>query len=568
MTTKTPSRGRRASARRLALALGLAASVSAMCALPGHAAAHAVLEHTTPHQNAAVASAPSSVRLDFNEPVEVSFGAVRVYDERGERVDSGRVEHPRGEQRSVTIGVRAGLGRGVLTTTYRVVSADGHPVSGGFAFGVGERVTARRGTPHVADLLARSSAGPAVEGAYGIARGVHYAALLLLAGAVFFGLLVWPAGAPARWPARVLLGAAAAGFVAALAGIALQGALAAGVSLGHAADAAVLEGSLDTRTGHAWLLRSLAWALLVVLIALFRGGPSRWARLGLALPVAVLVGSLPYGGHAATQSPQALLVGADVLHVLAAGAWLGGLTLLLACFWPRRGQAPGEGAVQATVRFSRLALPAVAVLVVAGSAQAWFHLGSIVAFVHTTYGWALLSKIVLLAGVVALAAGNRRRTARLAAGGTGAAAAPRLRRAMRAEVALAALALAATATLVRAAPPATIAGGPVVRELDLGPMRLTMDVEPASVGPNDYHLYLFDRRTGAQIDRVEELTVRLVQRDKRIGPITIDIPRKGPAHYELRNSALGVRGTWEATVTARVSEFDEYAAKTEFEVRP
>ena len=139
---------------------------------------------------------------------------------------------------------------------------------------------------------------------------------------------------------------------------------------------------------------------------------------------------------------------------------------------------------------------------------------------------------------------------------------------MRAEVALAVLVLAATATLVRAAPPATIDNGPVVRELDLGPMRLQMDIEPATVGPNDYHLYLFDRRTGAQIDRVEELTVRLVQRDKDIGPITIAIPRKGPAHYELRNSTLGVRGTWAATITARVSEFDEYAAKTEFEVKP
>ncbi len=171
----------------------------------------------------------------------------------------------------------------------------------------------------------------------------------------------------------------------------------------------------------------------------------------------------------------------------------------------------------------------------------------------------------MLCIVIAVAAGNRQRTNRLAAGDADSA--PQLRRAMRAEVAFAMLVLAATATLVRAAPPATIANGPVIRELDLGPMRLQLDIEPASVGPNDYHLYLFDRRTGAQIDRVEQLTVRLVQRDKDIGPITIDIPRKGAAHYELRDSTLGVRGTWEATITARVSDFDEYSATTQFEVR-
>ena len=94
-----------------------------------------------------------------------------------------------------------------------------------------------------------------------------------------------------------------------------------------------------------------------------------------------------------------------------------------------------------------------------------------------------------------------------------------------------------------------------------------MDVEPETAGPNDYHLYLFDRRTGAQVDRVEEMTVRLVQPEKGIGPITLDIPRKGPAHYELRNATLGVDGGWEATVIARVSDFDEYAARTRFEVR-
>ena len=252
--------------------------------------------------------------------------------------------------------------------------------------------------------------------------------------------------------------------------------------------------------------------------------------------------------------------------MLAAGAWLGGLALLLICFWPRRHQQLADGAADATARFSRLALPAIVVLIAAGSTQAWFYLGSVGAFFDSTYGWALLAKIGVLCLIVALAAANRRRTVHLAGGDVSAA--PRLRRAMRAEVVLAVFVLGATATLVRAAPPATINNGPVVRELDLGPMRLQMDIEPAAVGPNDYHLYLFDQRTGAQIDRVKELTVKLVQREKNIGPITLDIPRKGPAHYELRNSTLGVRGTWDATITARVSDFDEYSATTTFTVRP
>jgi copper transport protein len=192
-------------------------------------------------------------------------------------------------------------------------------------------------------------------------------------------------------------------------------------------------------------------------------------------------------------------------------------------------------------------------------------MGSVDAFFNTTYGWALVAKIVLLGAIVAVAAGSRRQTIQLERGEP--ISPGRLRRSMSVEVLVAVFVLGATATLVRAAPPVTESEGPVVRELNLGPMRLQMDIEPATVGPNDMHLYLFDRRTGRQIDRVKEMSLRLTQREKGVGPITLDIPREGPAHYELRNSTLGISGGWEGTVTARVSEFDEFSGRIKFEVR-
>lgn len=502
--------------------------------------------------------------MPFNEPVEVSFGAVRVFDSNGKRVDRGDVSHPDGEQTSVTVSVREDLARGIYTGTYRVISADGHPVSGGFSFGVGEPVARGkgRGAPDVAKLLARSDTGPVTEGAYGVVRGLHYAALLLVGGALFFRLFVWPAQTQARWPRRLLAIAAAVGLVASLAGIALQGALGAGVSFFDALDSKVLDGTLSTRTGEAWLLRACAWFVAGAVLLLLPRPPRRTDLALLALPAAVLVGSLPYAGHADTQTPKAVLIPADVLHVLVASAWLGGLVLLLATFWPRHD--PEDAAGQATARFSRLALPAIGVLVAAGLAQAWFYLGSIDVLFTTTYGIALLAKVALLAGIIGFAAGNRRRVGQLTV--DGAETAPALRRAMRAEVLLALLVLAATATLVRAAPPAASNQGPVVRELDVGPMRLQMDIEPAKVGPNDYHLYLFNRRTGAQAD-VKQVTLRLRQRDKDIGPFKLDIPRKGPAHYERLGPPLGVPGEWEAEIDVRVSKFDQFTARTKFEVR-
>jgi hypothetical protein len=59
--------------------------------------------------------------------------------------------------------------------------------------------------------------------------------------------------------------------------------------------------------------------------------------------------------------------------------------------------------------------------------------------------------------------------------------------------------------------------------------------------------------------------VQLVARLDRVSPTTYsELPRA----RALRNSALGMAGTWEARVTARVSKFDEYSARTTFKVRP
>jgi copper transport protein len=70
--------------RRLGLVLALAGLVAAVAAAP--ASAHALLEATTPERGVALDAAPRQVVLRFSEPVEIEFGAVRVYDAAGKEV--------------------------------------------------------------------------------------------------------------------------------------------------------------------------------------------------------------------------------------------------------------------------------------------------------------------------------------------------------------------------------------------------------------------------------------------------------------------------------------------------
>jgi copper transport protein len=200
-----------------------------------------------------------------------------------------------------------------------------------------------------------------------------------------------------------------------------------------------------------------------------------------------------------------------------------------------------------------MAVAAVVALVLAGTLQAWFYLGSLGALTDGAYGLALLAKVVLVAAVVALGWLNRRALARASTAG--------VRRAMRAEVGIALGVLVATVVLVRAAPPVAATQGPQTRDLVLGPMRMELVAEPARVGSNAFHLYLFDRRTGAQVDRVDEVLLYLTNRERDLR-FKIAVARKGPAHYELLGQPLPAEGRWDVRVEVRRGEFDLYTART------
>ena len=188
---------------------------------------------------------------------------------------------------------------GTYTVTFRVVSADAHPVSGGFVFTVGDPGAAPSVT--VAGLIEEGEAGPVTSVAFGVVRALSYLAIALAVGGVVFLAAVWrPAlraagGAAPAWgqAARAFagrfgrLGAAtvALGLLTGVLGIVLQGANAAGTSFWGALDPGVIGEVLGTRFGTVWGLRLIAWLLLGVLalVALRRPRPGLLAAAALPL---------------------------------------------------------------------------------------------------------------------------------------------------------------------------------------------------------------------------------------------------------------------------------------------
>jgi copper transport protein len=571
--------------RRLLLAF--AAALAAALLLAPSALAHATLEGSSPPRGATVKQQPRAVVFRFSEPVEGNFGAVRVYDVEGQRVDQGDTFHPGGEGPRLGVHLKPGLSEGSYTATYRVVSADGHIVSGGYVFSIGKPGRAPEAT--VAELVAGGGSGTATEIGLGVARGVQYAALAVAIGTLAFLLGVWrPARrlvsedgerwgrADAAFERRlriVLLTAAAAGALSALAAVVFEAAQAAGISATAALDATVLRAELGTRFGTVWGFTALAWILvgLPALPALRRG--SSWSLGALFVPLAFVALEPALSGHPSTQSPVALLFPANVLHVVAMSVWVGGLAALVLILpaATRALEPPERGRLLAAVlaRFSPIALLCVAAILLTGFGQAYAYVRDLDNLLDSAYGRAVLIKLVLLVGLlVPLGAYNRYRSVprleRIAAGGEPPGRAGLLlRRALRGEVALVVVVLGVTAALAGYAPATAVQSGPFSGSAALGPAELEITVDPARVGANQVHLYLFDATGGAQFTRVKEIEIAATEPENAIGPLPLEPRRAAPGHYTVQAAQLSVAGDWELEVTARVSAFDQYAAAIE-----
>jgi copper transport protein len=556
-------------------------------AVPASASAHARLVGTVPKAGADLQRQPRSVVFLFSEPIEASFAVIRVFDAQGTAVETGKPFRAPGRSNGLEIALQPNLPEGTYSATYRLISADSYPVSGGIVFSIG-----KPSSGVIAPLPGQAKTGRATSVALWADRWLGYAAIGIAIGALFFLVWAWrpalaegAAGGEEPWAhasvafgrrLRLLIGGAiAAGVVASLLALPLQGALAAGTSPWKGLEVDVLKDVLHTRFGPLMIARAAAWAVLgaiLVLAARRRRGaaPGRPVSPELValvmLPIGSLLVSPPLAGHARTQSPQALLFPADVLHVTAMSLWLGGLATLAVAVPAalRLLDEPDRGRLllAALSRFSAVALVSVAALALSGVAQAIFEVGSIPALVDTGYGRAVLAKSLLLGALIGLGAANRTRLIPGLIRAAEAAAGPEriwasVRRNVGIEVALIAVVLGVTALLVSYAPPSDASSsaappprGRVSGRATIGDAILRYTVDPARVGLNQLNLFL-RRADGRPYMRTKQIRAELLSLpDQGNIPRTVRFELVGPGHYVNSATRFDHAGLWSVKVVA------------------
>jgi copper transport protein len=542
------------------IAAVLAMSVLALT-LPAAASAHAVLVRSVPSNDTVLNHAPREIRLIFNEPVETAFGSIRVYDSTAHRFDDGQIHRP--DARAVSVGVAGPLARGTYTVTWRVISADSHPVHGAFVFHVEAAGTNPAGIAATLDEGTPRSVTVGLD----VARFLDFALLLLLAGGA--GALLWALasapGAVRRRLAAVLAVAAAGLAVVALAGIFFEGASAGGFTIGEAVHWSVFRGVLATRFGKVWLGQAVAAVVLAALALLLRRRADRLAAVattGLAVGLLVTPG---LAGHARTTGGTAMV--ADFVHLTAGATWTGGLVfLVLGLVWAVEDR--WALASRAVPRFSTLAVVSVTALIAAGTVNAYLQVRAWRGLWDTTYGLLLLSKIGLVLPLLLLGAyNNRYAVPRLRLGIASVVEQRRFLRTAGGEVALMIAIVAVTAVLVSEVPAkASVAPtGPYATEAQLGPLDLNLVVDPARAGTNAIHVYLL-KRSGQPAD-VAEANLSLSLPSKQIGPLRFRTRRLAPGHYVVYGADLALAGDWQLRVDARRGQFQAFDTTLSIPVR-
>lgn len=462
--------------------------VIALAVAPRAAWAHAHLVRSTPAAGAHLATSPAAVRLWYSEAAEATMTTITLTGPSGTHT-LGLVKADPADPLLLVATIEAPLPAGRYTVHWRTVAKDdGHPSSGSFAFVVtGEpagSVGASGGTAATAPMSAAvsdsaSAVTPAVSMPQGMsveapgyvaARWLEFVALIMVVGAAAFALLVLPrvetrAGtvqtadfnrrATAR-SAKVGLAGGVAFLIASVCRLYAERA----VVGGNVAITTVLQSTW----GRAWTLQSAIAIIACVAFAVARRSRRGGAPWLLAAIAAIALAATPaFSGHAiAAPANRTVSVTLDVIHVIAAGGWLGGLLVLAIVGVPSALSAGGttdpDGGLPlvATVvnAFSPLALIFAGLVVASGVTAAWLRIGSFAALLHSSYGTVLLVKLGLVLLVIAGGAFNwlRMRHA-LANRETGVSSVGAFRRSAWLELTAGALVIAATAVLVATQPP-------------------------------------------------------------------------------------------------------------------
>jgi copper transport protein len=531
------------------------------------ASAHAILTRVSPEPDAVLEESPEEISLSFTETISIPAQGIRLFDPSGSEV-SGITAVARGS--TMTAKVPLLTTDGSYTVAWKAVSADGHAISGAYLF----------------HLRVATLTQPVAGAESGVAL---WPSLLRVLGTVLsIGALALYLGRPRRRGFGLWAVASVGALLSLLSSVAAAGSVR---STGWSV-------SFSTSTGRLTVLALLLTICGLVLTLCTQGlarsrasdsdeptTPGRNADRALAVLAVLTVATIALEGHAVAINPVALSVTMTLGHVLAALCWGAGLVWMEA-----RTRAASAAELQAVViKRSPWAIGAVVILGITGLVLVLDRV-PLNELLSSWYGRLGLLKLLLLFVAVGLALSNRYRlTPKLLTGPAPdqavsaqpasdqpvpvqpasdqpvpvqPAAVSQLRRSVRIEMLVLALALLLGATLAQVSPPQAgvggTAGGSFSERAAFGTGQVELRVDPGLRGMNEVHVTALGS-DGRLMPGVEELELSLSLAVDNIGPLKPEMQTISEGH-SVSYARFPFAGEWTVLVTARLSKFEAISA--------
>ena len=506
----------------------------------GSASAHADLDSSDPAPSSVLADGPSEIFLDFSEPVTTSSDSVELFDQDGAPVAIDAAEVSSSDATVVVAGGLPELNDGLYVVAWRVVSDDGHVAEGAYTFEVGSGGATVDAGGLVSSVLAQREAQSGLALGIAVSRFLAYLALALVVGGLSLmaaeqrvARRIWSV---TTWSLGTLALATLAHFV-------LQGPYSHGGSWVDAFDSSLWSSVLDTRLGIASIVRlGIVAGLVVVSMGVHpavdrsRRLASAWWRSLVALLGAATVMTFATAGHPSASHLAGVSVAVDAVHLTVVSLWIGGLLVTI---------IGGPDEPDRLARFSRIATWCAPIALASGIWQVHHLAGGLAALGESAWGRSVLVKVALAIGAVTLGAVARTLIVR-ATGDEPTRHA--LRRIMAVEVVIALAVFGTTAYLVAEPPRATIRAAVFETTIAQGSLIAAVTVTPGVIGSNEIHVLITP--AGGTLERMSSVTMRMVQPDPSLPPLTIPVAEVGPNHY-VGSVALLSEGNWTLEILAQ-----------------
>ncbi len=485
---------------------------------PVPAFAHAEFQGSSPAANALLDAMPEAVTLWFSETVGAL--AIEWLLPDGTRSQAAATATPEG----LSFSAPPETGRGTYVLNWRVVSADGHPVGGALVFSIGKVTGGAK-----PDIPA--TAIPAIATRY-----LAVLSMVLAVGATLYASVIAPLP---PIPAQLRRAAALAALPLTLIALGIYGLDLLGRGFPALFSSAPWVAAASTPRG---------WGLLVGAVgALIASRSLRHPGLAL-LALALGALSLAVSGHASAGPNRWIGQPLMGLHAAALIFWIGGLPPLIASI-------SQPNSLRVLLRFSKVALPAVIVLVASGVGLIVIRGADIMTLIASNWGKLLAFKLVLVACMLALAMLNKTRlTPALTAAPF--AAQSGLRRSIGAEIALGVIVLLVAMCFRLTPPPGVQAtADPIYLHLHSAEVMADITFSDAPPGAINVTIHFADGGEGPLLPK--EASLSFSDSMAGIGPIKIDAELTPEGTWRAGPLTLPTEGPWEMRLSVLITDFKQ-----------